>query len=88
MHTYGNNALSIVDNDIVETLTVYTDKEISLIVESAYDLGRRKEKLNQRRAAKQKRKEHVENIKLTITLFCGMFLFPFAMFLMWLAFGY
>lgn len=89
MHiTNGNNALALTEPDIVEELTAYSDKELSLLVESAYDLGIRHEKAIQRRIAKRKRKERVESIKLTIVLFIGMVGLPAIMFLHWIVVGY
>ena len=74
-YTHGNNALS---------LDVVVQKSYS----SGYYRGLKDYRNYQRRTAKQKRKERIEEIKLTIALFCGMIVFPLTMFLIWLTFGY
>lgn len=88
MYTYGNNALAIIDSNVVEELTAYSDRDLSLLVENAYNIGIRHEKARQRRAARKKRKERIESIKLTIALFIGYIVFPCLMFLYWLVVGY
>lgn len=82
MNTYGNNAV-----DIVEELTAYTDKDLSLLVENVYNIGRRAERIKQRREARQKRKNRQEIISaivfsVLVTLIC------FGFFAYWLMIGY
>lgn len=91
MYTNGNNALVIAESDIVETLTAYSDKELSALVESAYNLGKQQEKIKNRRAKKEKRlkrKERIETLKLTLALLCGGIGFPALMILHWIIMGY
>lgn len=90
MYTYieGNNALAVVESDIVEELTAYTDKELSLLIENAYNVGVKHGKAKQRKSARRKRKERIESIKLAIVLFAGMIGFPGMLILHWLAVGY
>lgn len=87
MHTYGNNALAIVQSDIVETMTAYTDKELSLIVGNAYNVGRRAERTRQRREARQKRKSRQETIS-AIVFSILVILICFSFFAYWLMIGY
>ena len=87
MNTYGNNALDIVQSDIVEELTAYTDKELSLLVENAYNVGVRNERTRQRREARQKRKNRQEIIS-AIVFSVLVILICFSFFAYWLLIGY
>ena len=82
MYTYRNNAV-----DIVEELTAYTDKELSLLVENAYNVGRRAERTRQRREARQKRKNRQETIS-AIVFSVLVILICFSFFAYWLIIGY
>lgn len=88
MHTYGNNALTIVESEIVETLTAYSDKDISNLVMAAKTIGRCEERSRQRKLARKKRKERIELIKLYIVLFIGAVIFPLSMLIHWIFIGY
>ena len=89
MYTYGNNALSL---DVVETLTAYSDDQMYDIVQESYSSGYRKGvndyKEYQYKAAKHKRKERLEDIKLTIGLFCGIAVPIVVMCISYVMFGY
>ena len=87
MNTYGNNAIAIVQSDIVEELTAYTDKELSLLVENAYNVGRREERTRQRREARQKRKSRQETISAIVFSVLAI-LICFGFFAYWLMIGY
>ena len=86
MYTYGNNAL--IEPEIVEELTAYSERDISNLVMAAKTIGRYEERSRQRKIARKKRKEHVELIKLYIVLFLAIFVFPLSMFLHWVFIGY
>ena len=88
MHTYGNNALAIVEPEIVEELTAYSERDISNLVMAAKNIGRYEERSRQRKIVRKKRKEHVELIKLYSVLFLAIFVFPLSMFLHWVFIGY
>ena len=88
MYTYGNNALAIIEPEIVEELTAYSERDISNLVMAAKAIGRCEERLKQRKIARKKRKERVELIKLYIVLFIVMVIFPLSMFLHWVFIGY
>ena len=86
--TYGNNALAIIESEIVEELTAYSNKDICNLVIAARNIGRCEERSIQRKIARKRRKEHVELIKLYIVLFIAMVVFPLSMFLYWVFIGY
>lgn len=88
MYTYGNNALAIVESEIVEELTAYSERDISNLVMAAKAIGRYEECSRQRKLARKRRKERVELIKLYIVLFIAMIVFPLSMFLHWIFIGY
>lgn len=88
MHTYGNNALTIVESEIVETLTAYSERDISNLVMDAKNIGRYEERSRQRKIARKKRKERIELIKLYIVLFVGAVIFPLSMLIHWIFIGY
>lgn len=88
MHTYGNNALVIVEPEIVEELTAYSERDISNLVMAAKNIGRCEERSRQRKIARKKRKERAELIKLYIVLFVGAVIFPLSMFIHWIFIGY
>lgn len=88
MNTYGNNAVAIVQSDIVEELTAYSERDISNLVMAAKAIGRCEERSKQRKIVRKKRKERVELIKLYIVLFIAMVVFPLSMFLYWVFIGY
>lgn len=85
MYTHGNNALSL---DVVETLTAYSDKQLQRIEKNAYYKGARDFKEYQRTLSKQKRKERLEDVKLTIGLFCGIAVPIVVMCISYVMFGY
>ena len=88
MHTYGNNALAIIEPEIVEELTAYSERDISNLVMAAKAIGRYEERSRQRKIARKRRQERVELIKLYIVLFIAMVVFPLSMFLYWVFIGY
>ena len=88
MHTYGNNALAIVEPEIVEELTAYSNKDICNLVMAAKNIGRCEERSKRRKIARKRRKERVELIKLYTVLFIVMVVFPLSMFLHWVFIGY
>lgn len=75
MYTYGNNAV-----DIVEELTAYTDKELCILVENAYNIGRRAERTRQRK----NRQETISAIVFSVLVI----LICFSFFAYWLIIGY
>lgn len=89
MYTYGNNAMSV---DVVETYTAYTDDQMSIIVRnsyaSGYSQGMIDYKEQKRMKEKRKRKETIDNIKLTLGLFFFMLVVPFSTLIWWIIFGY
>lgn len=89
MYTYGNNVMSI---DVVETLTAYTDDQLYAIIEnsfsSGYAQGMNDYKERNRKKAERKRKETIDNIKLTLGLFFFMLVIPFSSLIWWIIFGY
>lgn len=89
MYTYGNNAMSI---DSVETLTAYTDDQLYEIIEnsfsSGYSQGMNDYKERNRKKAERKRKETIDNIKLTLGLFFFTVIVPFSALIWWIIFGY
>lgn len=89
MYTYGNNAMSV---DVVETYTAYTDDQMSIIVRnsyaSGYSQGMSDYKEQKRMEEKRKRKETIDNIKLTLGLFFFMLVVPFSTLIWWIIFGY
>lgn len=87
MHTYGNNAL-VIEPEIVEELTAYSNKDISNLVMAAKTIGRYEERSRQRKIARKRRKERIELIKLYTVLFIVMVIFPLSMFLHWVFIGY
>lgn len=88
MHTYGNNALAIVESEAVEELTAYSDKDICNLVIAAKNIGRYEERSRRRKIARKRRKERVELIKLYIVIFIVMVIFPMSMILHWVFIGY
>ena len=88
MNIYGNNAVAIVEPEIVEELTAYSERDISNLVMVAKTIGRYEERSRQRKIARKKRKERVELIKLYTVLFIVMVVFPLSMFLHWVFIGY
>ena len=88
MHTYGNNALAIIEPEIVEELIAYSNKDICNLVMASKNIGRCEERSKQRKIARKKRKERVELIKLYTVLFIVMVVFPLSMFLHWVFIGY
>lgn len=89
MYTYGNNAMSL---DVVETLTAYSDDQLYAIIEnsfsSGYSQGMSDYKEQKRMEEKRKRKETIDNIKLTLGLFFFMLVVPFSTLIWWIIFGY
>lgn len=88
MHTYGNNALAIIEPEIVEELTAYSERDISNLVMTAKAIGRCEERSKQRKIARKRRKERIEQIKLYIVLFIGAVIFPLSMLIHWIFVGY
>ena len=86
MNTYGNNAL--IEPEIVEELTAYSERDISNLVMAAKAIGRYEERSRRRKIARKRRKERIELIKLYIVLFLAIFVFPLSMFLHWVFIGY
>lgn len=89
MYTYGSNAMSL---DVVETYTAYTDDQLYAIIEnsfsSGYSQGMSDYKEENRKIAERKRKQIIDNIKLTLGLFFFMLVVPFSALIWWIVFGY
>ena len=89
MYTYGNNAMSV---DVVETYTAYSDDQLYAIIEnsfsSGYSQGMSDYKEENRKRAERKRKQIIDNIKLTLGLFFFMLVVPFMSLVWWVIFGY